>query len=131
MRIRGIAATAFRCIETAEVELGRGLNVLYGPNDHGKSTLATALRAALLLPPGSADAEDFRSWFDGQPPSVQIVFEDDEEKVWRVSKTFGSGSKAELDFSKDRITFTPDCSPRPVGERIAPVRPRGLPASSG
>jgi predicted ATP-binding protein involved in virulence len=116
MRIRRIAATAFRCIDSADVHLERGLNVLYAVNDHGKSTLALALRAAFLLPPGSADAENFLSWFDSQPPSVQIVFEDDEEKTWRVSKTFGSAGKAELDFSKDGTTFTRDCNARQVEE---------------
>jgi len=131
MRIRRIAATSFRCIETADVELGRGLNVLYGPNDHGKSTLALALRAALLLPPGSADAENFRSWFDGKPPSVQVVFEDDEQKVWRVSKTFGGGGKAELDFSKDGVTFTRDCNARQVEEQLRKILCLGIPVPGG
>ena len=31
-----------------------GLNVLYGPNDLGKSTLAAAIRAALLVPPSGS-----------------------------------------------------------------------------
>src|SRR5438270_7631647 len=112
MRIRRITANSFRCIKTADVELGRGLNVLYAPNDQGKSTLALALRAALLLPPTSTDAVSFSSWFDGESPSVQIVFEDDEEKIWRVAKTFGSAGRAELDFSRDGKTFTRDCSAR-------------------
>ena len=131
MRIRRIAASAFRCIEAAEVHLGRGLNVLYAANDHGKSTLASALRAALLLPPGSAEAEDLCSWFDSQPPSVQIVFEDDEEKIWRVSKIFGPAGKAELDFSKDETTFTRDCNARQVEEKLRKILGWGIPAPGG
>jgi hypothetical protein len=105
--------------------------VLYGPNDHGKSTLALALRAALLLPPGSADAEHFSSWFDGQPPSVQVIFEDDEQKVWRVSKTFGGSGKAELDFSKDGTTFTRDCNARQVEEQLRKILRLGIPVPGG
>jgi hypothetical protein len=131
MRIRRIAATAFRCIDSADVHLERGLNVLYAVNDHGKSTLALALRAAFLLPPGSADAENFLSWFDSQPPSVQIVFEDDEEKTWRVSKTFGNAGKAELDFSKDGTTFTRDCNARQVEEKLRQILGWGIPPPGG
>ena len=40
MRFIRLVVEAFRAIEHAEVHLGAGLNVLYGPNDLGKSTLA-------------------------------------------------------------------------------------------
>ena len=45
MRLVHLEVERFQCIEKAELELGPGLNVLYGPNDLGKSSLAWAIRA--------------------------------------------------------------------------------------
>jgi len=53
MRLVKLSVQRFQCIESAEVDFGPGLNVLYGPNDLGKSSLAWAIRAALLLPHGA------------------------------------------------------------------------------
>ena len=52
MRLLRLQVADFGAIERADVALGPGLNVLHGPNDLGKSTLAAALRAVLrgLLP---------------------------------------------------------------------------------
>ena len=50
MKIRRLRVTDFAAIREADIEFGPGLNVLYGPNDLGKSTLADAIRLALLLP---------------------------------------------------------------------------------
>ena len=40
MKILRLRVTDFAAIREADIDLGRGLNVLYGPNDLGKSTLA-------------------------------------------------------------------------------------------
>ena len=40
MKINRLRVTDFAAIREADIELGRGLNVLYGPNDLGKSSLA-------------------------------------------------------------------------------------------
>ena len=57
MRFVELAIEAFQALERARVQLGPGLNVLYGPNDLGKSTLAGAIRAALLVQPRAAEAQ--------------------------------------------------------------------------
>ncbi len=49
MKLHRLRVTSFAAIADADVEFGPGLNVLYGPNDLGKSTLADAIRLALLL----------------------------------------------------------------------------------
>ena len=64
-----------RGIREADVEFGPGLNVLYGPNDLGKSTLADAIRLALLLPHTSTHIEQFVPWTGGQNPVVELTFE--------------------------------------------------------
>ncbi len=50
MRILRLCVADFAAVPKAEIDFGPGLNVLYGPNDLGKSTLADAIRLALLLP---------------------------------------------------------------------------------
>jgi recombinational DNA repair ATPase RecF len=49
MKLVSVRVEHFRCIRTAKIEFAGGLNVLHGPNALGKSSLAHALRAALLL----------------------------------------------------------------------------------
>ena len=50
MKLRRLHAASFAAIREVDIEFGPGLNVLYGPNDLGKSTLVAAIRLALLLP---------------------------------------------------------------------------------
>lgn len=101
-RIRRLELVAFKCVESATVELGPGLNVLYGPNDLGKSSLGEALRAVLLLPPTSSDRKEFEVWGRDQPPAVRLRFEH-EGAQFRLAKTWGEGARgtAMLERSED------------------------------
>ena len=109
MRFVKLRVESFRAIELADIELGRGLNVLYGPNDQGKSTLAVALRAALLLPCSSSEGQSFVPWHKREAsPRTMLVFEDDDDRRWRVKKKFGDENSAELEFTKDGVSFSPD-----------------------
>jgi AAA domain len=113
MRISSLRVRSFGCVEEARLELGPGVNVLYGPNDLGKSTLAHAIRAALLLPSGHREAEGFRPWHRDATPEVQLVFVAPDEpgaaalpRTWRVHKVFGSkGGQAELEGSNDAESY--------------------------
>jgi predicted ATP-dependent endonuclease of OLD family len=44
MRLHRLRITSFAAIGNVDVEFGPGLNVLYGPNDLGKSTVVAAIR---------------------------------------------------------------------------------------
>jgi hypothetical protein len=105
MRLLSLVVENFRAIQSAELRFGRGLNVVYGPNDHGKSTLTEAIRATLLVAPGTAEARSFMTWgaAAGQLPKVTLGFES-QGATWRVEKVFGQGSRAraQLDKSTDR-----------------------------
>lgn len=114
MRLLSLRVRSFGCVEEARVELGPGVNVLYGPNDLGKSTLAHAIRAALLLPSGHREAQELRPWHRDATPEVRLVFEAPDEpgsgeapRRWRVRKAFGGkGGRAELEWSNDGESFT-------------------------
>jgi predicted ATP-dependent endonuclease of OLD family len=116
MRLVHLEVERFQCIQKAELELGPGLNVLYGPNDLGKSSLAWAIRAVLLLQHNSVVHERFVSWCGDGEPRVALTIADDDERLWRVTKTFGGGSagRSRLESSRDRRTFTTEATGREV-----------------
>src|SRR4051794_14796156 len=114
MRFVKLVVEAFQGIGRAEVEFGSGVNVLYGDNDLGKSTLASAVRAALLVVPKSTEADSYVSWYADAPPRVELTFCDDNGHFWEVRKIFSRGASAELRYSKDGTQFKLECKSREV-----------------
>lgn len=140
MKIHSLAVEHFRCVRQAKVEFGAGLNVLYGPNDLGKSSLAHAIRAALLLQHGAKEHEKFVNWQGSGDPYVQLTFETEPQRVWRVKKRFGAGGSSFLDFSRDGVDFTNECRGRDVDGKLREIlrwgvappgkgAPKGMPDS--
>ena len=70
MKLRKLRIASFAAIRDLEVELGPGLNVLYGPSDLGKSTIVAAIRLALLLPHTSTHSDQYVGWISGDNPTV-------------------------------------------------------------
>ena len=133
MRFVRLVVDRFQGIEHAEVEFGEGLNVLYGPNDIGKSTLAAAMRAVLLLPTGSAEALEYVSWQGDHTPEVQLTFRDVKGIYHRVTKSFGVGARgsARLERSRDGSVFDTDATGRQVEEKLRSLLEWGIPAPGG
>src|SRR5688572_29160463 len=133
MRFLRLSVESFQAIERAEVELGPGLNVLHGPNDLGKSTLATAIRAALLLPSTSAEADKYASWIGEHAPRVTLTFQSGPELFHRVIKQFSTGSSASslLERSRDGVNFATEVSCRAVDEKLRALLAWGIPAPGG
>ena len=133
MWIRQISVRHFAGIRSVELSFERGLNVLHGRNEIGKSTLVDAMRAALLLQHGATAARDFEDWYADQPPQVVLTFETEPQRIWRVRKSFGKGSDGSsyLDFSRDGHTFTQDAKGREVDGRIRDLLQWGLPVPGG
>lgn len=133
MKLVKLAVERFQCIESAEVELGPGLNVLFGPNDLGKTSLAWAIRAVLLLQHGSATHERFVSWHGGGEPTVTLTLTDDTDRYWRIKKVFASGSagRSLLESSKDGRSFTQEATGRNVDDKIRSLLRWGVQAKLG
>ena len=109
MWIRRLEVADCAGIAQAGVSLEPGLNVLHGPNELGKSTLVQAVRSALLLPASSAEAERLRAWSVDGPPTVELTFEQEARRIWRVRKRFvKGGGSTYLEFSQDGETFSQD-----------------------
>ncbi|MDP1916243.1 MAG: hypothetical protein Q8L14_08355 [Myxococcales bacterium] len=130
MRFVDLEVRSFQAIASARVEFSPGLNVLYGPNDLGKSTLVTALRAALLTPAKSSEGDAFVPWFRDAIPRVVLTFEADDGRFWRVTKEFGEGS-AELKSSKDGTNFTMEAKARDVDAKLRSLLEWGVPSPGG
>jgi DNA repair exonuclease SbcCD ATPase subunit len=95
-----------------DLELARGLNVIRGPNESGKSTLQRALELALTrrVTSGSADLDGMRSWraADDDRPWVRLEFEQEDLEGVRagvVEKTF-RGAKGTVKLELDGETIT-------------------------
>ena len=101
MRLLSLEVDYFRAIHSGRLSFGPGLNIVHGPNDRGKSTLTEAIRAVLLVAPGSAEARSFGTWgaAAGQFPKVAITFEC-EGATWRLEKIFAPGSRAKASLEK-------------------------------
>jgi energy-coupling factor transporter ATP-binding protein EcfA2 len=132
VRFRRIEVRSYRAIEQADLDFAPGLNVLHGPNDLGKSTLASAIRTALLLPAESSAHQAFVPWHDAGPPSVRLTFERD-GAIYRVSKVFGTGSSASarLESSADGASFHEEERGRAVERRLRELLRWGIELPGG
>jgi hypothetical protein len=105
MRLRKLSIASFAAIGNVDVEFGPGLNVLYGPNDLGKSTVVAAIRLGLLLPHNSTHCEQYVGWTGSGDPSVEVTFESEAQRIWRVRKRFGRSGSSLLQESRNGQDF--------------------------
>lgn len=131
MRFVSLDVDSFKAVKKARIMFGAGLNIVYGPNDLGKSTLASAIQAALLVLPNSAEAQSYSPWYADATPRVTLVFTDDDDHYWKVTKAFGTKQTAELSTSKDGRTFSLDSTGRGVDGKLRGLLGWGIPAPGG
>jgi hypothetical protein len=130
MKLLSLRVEHFRCIEKAKIDFAEGLNLFYGPNDLGKSSLALAIRAALLLQTTAKEHEEFVSWHGTGDPFVELVFESEPQRIWRLRKTFGSASSY-LEWSKDGVDFATEARGRDVDGKLSEILKWGITPPGG
>ena len=91
MRLVRLEVENFRGVRSAKLDFEPGFNVLHGPNELGKSTLAEAVRAALLMPK-SKQAESYLRWDGAVPTRVALTCctrrpRSDAARAWSSSMT--------------------------------------------
>ncbi|HEX4961482.1 MAG TPA: hypothetical protein VF173_11630 [Thermoanaerobaculia bacterium] len=131
MRLHRLRVQSFAAIREMEIAFGPGLNVLYGPNDLGKSTLADAIRLALLLPCTSTHCEPYIPWSGADDPLVELTFETEAQRVWRVRKQFGKRGTALLQESRNGQDFDDVERARGVDARLREILRWGIPEPGG
>jgi DNA repair exonuclease SbcCD ATPase subunit len=131
LRILRLHLHDFAAIEDADIEFGPGLSVLYGPNDLGKSTVVDAIRLALLLPQTSTQIEEYVPWTGGREPVVEMTFETEPQRIWRVKKEFRRGGAALLQESKNGVDFDDVERARRVDAKLRDILRWGIPEPGG
>ena len=128
MRISRLQITDMRRYRDLDVSLARGLTVVRGPNEAGKTTIQRAIELVLTrkATSGSADLDGLRPW-DADPdarPVIAIEFEqedDDGVRTGRLEKAF-RGPKGHVKLDLDGETTT---DPARADELVAELT--GLP----
>ncbi len=90
MILRRLSVQRFLGIRDASFEFARGINVIVGPNEAGKSTLRAAIRIALYgnaATTSVAKRDEFTSWGAEEPPQLVLEFEVN-ERIFTVTKDF-------------------------------------------
>ncbi len=91
MRIRRVKLVNFRLFRDREVEFGRGLNFIVGPNEAGKSTIVEGIATALFCDVASTakTLKDLERWGSKGAMRLELDFEHDGE-TYRLLKDFGA-----------------------------------------
>jgi hypothetical protein len=131
MRFHRLQVANFAAIGNVEVEFGPGLNVLYGPNDLGKSTVVAAIRLGLLLPHTSTHCDQYVGWTSGDDPIVELTFETEAQRIWRIRKQFGKGGSSLLQESRNGQDFDDVERGRKVDGKLREILRWGIPEPGG
>ncbi|HVL53400.1 MAG TPA: AAA family ATPase, partial [Vitreimonas sp.] len=131
MRITRLQVRDLRRYRDLDVSLGRGLSIVRGPNEAGKTTIQRAIELVLTrkCTSGSADLDGLRSWDAGEDarPEIAIEFEQDDEegtRTGRIEKAF-RGAKGSVKLELDGETIT---DPSRADELIAELT--GIPTEA-
>jgi len=90
MILRRLRVQRFLGFHDASFEFARGINVVMGPNEAGKSTLRAAIRTALYGNPVTTSLtkrEAFTSWGVEDPPLLELDFALG-ERIFRLTKDY-------------------------------------------
>src|SRR5260221_1710495 len=131
MRLRRLHIQSLAAIQNLDVEFGPGLNVLYGPNDLGKSTAVSAIRLGLLLPHTAKHCDQYVGWTSSDDPVVEITFETEAQRIWRVRKQFGNSGSSLLQESRDGQDFDDVERGRKVDAKLREILRWGIPEPGG
>lgn len=112
MRITRLRIENLRRHQDLDLELARGLTVVRGPNESGKTTLQRALELALTrrVTSASAEMDGLRPWGAGEDirPVIRLDFEQDEEDgthAGSVEKAFrGAKGTVRLEYEGQVVT---------------------------
>ena len=131
MKLHRLRIVNFAAIENVDVEFGPGLTVLYGPNDLGKSTVVAAIRLGLLLPHNSTHCEQYVGWTGSGDPVVEMTFETEAQRIWRIRKQFGKSGSSLLQESRNGEDFDDVERGRKVDAKLREILRWGIPEPGG
>lgn len=97
MYLKNVVIKNFGAISEAALDLTPGVNILFGMNEAGKSTLLNALSAAFFMNADTRDSsiQRVRPWGTEADPYVKVIFEACGHE-YELEKTFLTSKKATL-----------------------------------
>jgi hypothetical protein len=131
MRLHRLRVENFGAVGNVDLEFGPGLNVLYGPNDLGKSTVVAGIRLGLLLPHTSTHCDQYVGWTGSYDPIVEMTFETEAQRIWRVRKQFGKSGSSLLQESRNGQDFDDVERGRKVDAKLREILRWGIPEPGG
>ena len=116
MIIRRVKLAPFGGVASRELVFQPGLNVVLGPNEAGKSTLVSALFAALFLPSGTKKGDAAWKSFigryfphdGGDTVSVLVEFLCKEGKGYTLSRSWGAKKEDKLEMKSGAVAHGED-----------------------
>ncbi len=130
MKINKLYIRGFGKIENFELDLSKNINVIYGPNESGKSTLMGFIKAGLFgLKGGRTDKEGlvaeikrYKPWSNSRYGGY-INFELDNYSAYRIDRDFESNSVKLYDSEFNEITavFSGSKDGRGISEKLLGV----------
>lgn len=93
MKITRLELENWMGIPRLALDFSGGINLLYGRNEIGKSSIIQSIRQALLGDAASkgADYKSFKPWGTDASANVRMTFTSRDQKQYRVCKTFPAG----------------------------------------
>ncbi len=125
MELVSLEIERFGRVARTSIGFKPGLNVLHGANEVGKSSIARAIRFALLLPASSTAVEPWVPWHGGGDPAVTLVFRKGSTEYFRVKKVFGT-STASLERSSDGVGWVGLARAREVEAKLRALLEWGI-----
>ncbi|MDR7400725.1 MAG: AAA family ATPase [Armatimonadota bacterium] len=126
MILRRLRARRFLGLPEEPFEFARGVTVVVGPNEAGKSSLRAAIHTALFGNPATTSAQErdrYRAWGAGDPPVLELDLEidgrhytlikdfaqrrtllrDDAGRTWEQHKSVQERLVAQLGLASDKV----------------------------
>ncbi len=119
MIIRSVKVKNFKKHRELELSLDEKLNLIGGPNEAGKSTIAEAIHAGLFFKNSgnSQQLREFQSLYTQDGPSVELQFEID-GKIYTLRKSFLRGAGCTLS-SPTMATLSGDKAEEMLGQLLS------------
>ena len=132
MKLIRLRLAHFGCVRSADIHFGERLNVLYGRNDLGKSSLVAAIRAALFLQHDSSVHRPYVTWQTNEQPQIELTLQTEPQRFYRIKKSFGSKGRSILEESRDGKIYLNPIKGRQVDGIIrSKLLPWGIPEPGG
>jgi uncharacterized protein YhaN len=114
VKLRRLTIAGFGKLAGRSFAFADGLNVVYGPNEAGKSTLAAAIVASLY---GNGRRKDaWRPW-DGSPYATTLFYELSDGRSFEVQRDYARDAKGVHVYDRDGNDIAADVA---VGKTISP-----------